>query len=141
MRLAIVGKGGAGKSAICGTLARTLARRGHRVLALDVDRLPGLALSLGLAPGAVDDAGLPEELAERPPERGWVVVLDHRVRDARGLAIVREALPGEEILVVSEDRAIEDADREGVAPLDAAPGAPGVLALAAVARRLVRGAG
>ncbi|CAA9579220.1 MAG: hypothetical protein AVDCRST_MAG88-3130 [uncultured Thermomicrobiales bacterium] len=42
---------------------------------------------------------------------------------------------------MSEDRAIEDADREGVAPLDAAPGAPGVLALAAVARRLVRGAG
>ena len=73
MRLAIVGKGGAGKSAICGTLARTLARRGHRVLALDVDRLPGLALSLGLAPGAVDDAGLPEELAERPLERGWIL--------------------------------------------------------------------
>lgn len=73
MRIAVVGKGGAGKSAVCGTLARVLARRGHRVLALDVDTLPGLALSLGFPPGAVDDAGLPEELAERQPERGWVL--------------------------------------------------------------------
>lgn len=73
MRLAVVGKGGVGKSAICGTLARVLARRGHRVLALDVDTLPGLALSLGLPPGAVGDAGLPEDLAERQPERGWAL--------------------------------------------------------------------
>jgi CO dehydrogenase maturation factor len=47
MRLAVVGKGGAGKSVIAGTLARIFARRGHRVLALDSDMLPGLALSLG----------------------------------------------------------------------------------------------
>jgi len=32
---------------VAGTLARVLARRGHRVLALDSDTLPGLALSLG----------------------------------------------------------------------------------------------
>ena len=47
MRLAVVGKGGAGKSVIAGTLARVLARRGERVLAFDSDLLPGLALSLG----------------------------------------------------------------------------------------------
>ena len=35
---------------IAGTLARTLARRGHTVLALDSDLMPGLALSLGAAP-------------------------------------------------------------------------------------------
>jgi CO dehydrogenase maturation factor len=46
LRVAVVGKGGAGKSLIAGTLAR----RGHHVLALDVDTLPGLALSLGLGP-------------------------------------------------------------------------------------------
>jgi CO dehydrogenase maturation factor len=45
--LAVTGKGGAGKSVIAGTLARLLARRGHRVLALDSDPMPGLALSLG----------------------------------------------------------------------------------------------
>ena len=47
LRLAVVGKGGAGKSTIAGTLARTLARRGEHVLALDSDMQPGLALSLG----------------------------------------------------------------------------------------------
>ncbi len=73
LRVALVGKGGAGKSAISGMLARVLARRGHRVLALDVDTLPGLALSLGLAPDAVGDAGLPEELGERQPDRGWML--------------------------------------------------------------------
>jgi CO dehydrogenase maturation factor len=46
-RLAVVGKGGAGKSVIAGTLARLLARDGRRVLALDSDMLPGLTLSLG----------------------------------------------------------------------------------------------
>ena len=48
MRLAFVGKGGAGKSAISGTFARYLARQGHNVLAIDSDPLPGLAFSLGL---------------------------------------------------------------------------------------------
>ncbi len=47
MRLAVVGKGGAGKSVIAATLARVLARRGRKVLALDSDTLPGLSISLG----------------------------------------------------------------------------------------------
>ena len=49
MRIAVVGKGGVGKSVIAGTLARILARRGHTVLALDSDLMLGLALSLGAA--------------------------------------------------------------------------------------------
>ncbi|MCA1844818.1 MAG: hypothetical protein LC792_16820 [Actinobacteria bacterium] len=67
MRVAFVGKGGSGKSAIAGTTARLLARRGHAVLALDVDHVPGLAYSLGLA---VDDAPpIPAEaIVARPPE-------------------------------------------------------------------------
>ncbi|MCW3010008.1 MAG: cobyrinic acid ac-diamide synthase [Solirubrobacterales bacterium] len=47
MRLAVAGKGGSGKSVVTGTLARILARRGHKVLALDSDTLEGLAFSLG----------------------------------------------------------------------------------------------
>jgi CO dehydrogenase maturation factor len=46
--LAVVGKGGSGKSVIAGTLARLLARRGHPVLALDSDPMPGLSISLGV---------------------------------------------------------------------------------------------
>jgi len=49
LRIVVVGKGGAGKSVVAGTVARILARRGRRVLALDTDTVPGLALSLGAA--------------------------------------------------------------------------------------------
>lgn len=62
LRLAIVGKGGAGKSLIAGTLARLLARRGRPVLAADFDTNPGLAYSLGVPPG--DGALADEAVAE-----------------------------------------------------------------------------
>lgn len=61
MRVAFVGKGGAGKSSIAGVFARLLARSGARVLALDSDPMPGLAYSLGV-PSA--DAGIPAEAVE-----------------------------------------------------------------------------
>jgi CO dehydrogenase maturation factor len=51
---------------IAGTLARIYARRGHKVLALDSDMLPGLTLSLGA------------EEPERPP------LLDAAQRDEEG---------------------------------------------------------
>ncbi len=47
LRIVVVGKGGAGKSVVAGTMARILARHGRHVLALDTDTVPGLALSLG----------------------------------------------------------------------------------------------
>ena len=55
MKLAIAGKGGSGKTSISGTLARVLARRGRRVLAIDGDSNPNLALTLGLPPERMDD--------------------------------------------------------------------------------------
>ncbi|MBI3966211.1 MAG: AAA family ATPase [Chloroflexi bacterium] len=48
MRLALAGKGGAGKTTIAATLARVFARRGYRVNALDDDPNPNLATALGL---------------------------------------------------------------------------------------------
>ncbi len=75
LRVAFVGKGGTGKSALAGTVCRQLARRGHRVLALDVDTMPGLAVSLGMPP---DGARLPTGLAERVEGKGWQVVKDAR---------------------------------------------------------------
>ena len=48
MRVCVVGKGGAGKSMVAGTMARLVAQRGERVLAFDADPMPsGMARSLG----------------------------------------------------------------------------------------------
>jgi len=48
MRLAVCGKGGAGKTTISATLARVFARQGHAVTALDGDPNPNLATALGV---------------------------------------------------------------------------------------------
>jgi CO dehydrogenase maturation factor len=54
MKVAVVGKGGAGKTTVAGTLARALGRAGHRVLALDADINPMLGISLGVGPERTD---------------------------------------------------------------------------------------
>jgi CO dehydrogenase maturation factor len=48
MRVAVVGKGGSGKTSVSGVLARSLAKAGHRVVGLDCDTNPNLGLSLGV---------------------------------------------------------------------------------------------
>lgn len=47
MKVAVVGKGGSGKTTSAAILARTLARQGVRTIALDCDTNPNLGLSLG----------------------------------------------------------------------------------------------
>ncbi|CAN5501143.1 carbon monoxide dehydrogenase accessory protein CooC [soil metagenome] len=65
LRVAFVGKGGVGKSAIAGTFARVLARAGHDVLAIDSDPMPGLAFSLGVESS---DAAIPDDAVDQRPE-------------------------------------------------------------------------
>jgi len=65
LRVAFVGKGGVGKSAVAGTFARTLARQGSPVLAIDSDPMPGLAFSLGID---VTDVGIPDEAVRERAE-------------------------------------------------------------------------
>ena len=60
IRLAIVGKGGAGKTTIAGALARTFAARGLRVLAIDADPDANLASVLPL-----DGTERPKPLAQQ----------------------------------------------------------------------------
>lgn len=54
MRIAVTGKGGSGKSTVSGALARQLARRGHKVVAVDADPNPNLGISLGVDRHAVE---------------------------------------------------------------------------------------
>ncbi len=70
---------------------------------------------------------------------GRVVVTANRVRDADDVARVRAAFPGVEPVLVPDDPAIVAAERRGLAPLDAAPDAPAVRALVALAESLHAG--
>src|SRR5689334_20964977 len=55
MQISFAGKGGSGKTTISATVARTFARRGHAVRAIDGDSNPNLALALGIpAPEAIE---------------------------------------------------------------------------------------
>lgn len=48
MKIAVAGKGGAGKTVVAGVLASFFAEKGFKVLAIDADPSPNLALTLGI---------------------------------------------------------------------------------------------
>ena len=106
LRLAVVGKGGAGKSTISATLARLFARRGYRVLALDSDTLPGLSISLGV--GVPDE--VPLNAAVEQNEKGrWKLVKG--VGAARAVQrFATDAPDGVRLLQIGKT------DRQGLAP-------------------------
>jgi len=54
MKIAVVGKGGSGKTTTSAVLARTFARAGVSTLALDCDSNPNLGISLGLGEDATE---------------------------------------------------------------------------------------
>ena len=66
MKLAIAGKGGSGQTSIFGAMARLPARGRHRVLAIDGDSNPNLALTLGIPVEKMNDIPtLPRDLLRR----------------------------------------------------------------------------
>ena len=94
MKIAVGGKGGSGKTTIAGTLARVLAARGQRVVALDDDSNPNLAQTIGLPDRAALPPALPRDMLE---ER----------TDAEGQSWLELTVPAEEFI-----------DRYGVAAAD-----------------------
>ena len=48
MKIAVAGKGGVGKTVVAGVLASFFAEKGFKVLAIDADPSPNLALTLGI---------------------------------------------------------------------------------------------
>jgi CO dehydrogenase maturation factor len=94
LKLAVVGKGGAGKTVLCTLLARRFAAGGSRVLALDLDTSPGLAISLGLDPS---DSPLPEEAIEENKKSAYGWALRNGL-DAR-VVVSRYGMPTDEGII------------------------------------------
>jgi CO dehydrogenase maturation factor len=68
---------------------------------------------------------------------GQVMVIANRLRGDADLGLIQQALPGEAIYGVTRDSAVEDADRDARAPIDAAPDSPAMRALRIIAHRLL----
>jgi CO dehydrogenase maturation factor len=94
MKVAVVGKGGAGKTTVAGTVARALGRRGESVLALDADVNPMLGISLGVGPERTEaligarqalDAG---EAEHQPTGEGLVEAFGAEAPDNVRLVVV-----------------------------------------------------
>ncbi|MBF6592591.1 MAG: AAA family ATPase [Ktedonobacterales bacterium] len=87
MRIAVAGKGGAGKTTIAATTARLFARRGFAVHAIDDDPNPNLSAALGVAPEQA------AALRRAPREE-----IMEEVADASGHATLRLKRPFSEVL-------------------------------------------
>jgi CO dehydrogenase maturation factor len=128
-------------------LLRQLARP-DRVVVADFEAGLGTVMRLGGNPVdvvvvVVEPTAKSLEVGRRAAESvreaglGRVVVAANRVRDEDDTARVRAAFPGFVPVLVPEDPAIVDAERQGAAPLDAAPDAPAVRALVGLAHGLL----
>ena len=132
----------------CGVNPINLVRQlehGDRTVICDLEA--GLSTVEKLEPGVVDvllvvanPSGKALEVARRAVEmadgRAEIIVVANRVRDASDLELVQDIAGGHELFVIPEDAVIAAADREGVAPIDLDPDAPGVAALVRLAERV-----
>ena len=100
LRIALAGKGGAGKTTISSTLARVLARQGKRVLVIDGDSNPNVAVALGIErerAAALDT--LPVTLTNRKLNGAGLnvpvteVVRQHGIAGPDGVEVVQMCMP------------------------------------------------
>lgn len=87
MRIAVVGKGGSGKTTTAATLARLFARRGYSVTAIDDDPNPNLSVALGLNQEQISRLG-------RVPREDIL----EEVEDEQGAATLHLTRPFSEVL-------------------------------------------
>ncbi len=100
LRVAIAGKGGAGKTTLSATLARLAARAGREVLVIDADSNPNVAVAMGIAPEvAADIPPLPAGLVSRKltgaalREPVTDVIAQHGLRGPDDVAVLHMAMP------------------------------------------------
>jgi CO dehydrogenase maturation factor len=93
MKIAVSGKGGAGKTTVAALMAAELVRRGYRVTAIDADPNPTLAVGLGLGAAPVTPlSDMADEIEDRVGSAG-VIRLNPRVDDlVDRIAVGRDGL-------------------------------------------------
>jgi CO dehydrogenase maturation factor len=85
MKVAVVGKGGSGKTTTSAIVARTFARHGLPVVALDCDSNPNLGISLGVGDDETERlVSMRQSLQEGEEEHapGWDELIDRFGSDA-----------------------------------------------------------
>jgi CO dehydrogenase maturation factor len=103
---------------------------------LDDQRVDAVLVVVEPTPKSIEVGTRAAQLAKEK-SFGRVVVIASRVRGDDDLAAIQAAFPDHEVVAVPDDPAIVEADRNGVAPIDAHPEAPAVRALVELARTLV----
>ena len=100
MKLAVAGKGGAGKTTFSATAARLLAQAGHPVIAIDADTNPNLHMALGVTNEAVQEVPFPPTSIVSRAFDGPALnepldeVLDrHTITAADGVRLLRMGMP------------------------------------------------
>ncbi|MCA1671410.1 MAG: AAA family ATPase [Actinobacteria bacterium] len=69
MKIGIVGKGGVGKTTLSALICEEYRQRGRRVLAIDTDSNPNLAISLGLDEDTARRTSLASSAVSEVPRR------------------------------------------------------------------------
>jgi CO dehydrogenase maturation factor len=122
VKVAVAGKGGAGKTTVSGTLARALGRSGERVLALDADANPMLGVSLGVGAERTDllvavrqalEAG---EVEHEPTSEGMVERFGADAPDGVRLVVASRIdtdSPGCQCCGVSPDQLLRELEADG----------------------------
>ena len=120
--------------------------------AVVADLEAGVGTMLRMGSGAVDVAVVVVEASAKSIEVGHrlvelarerqvprVVVVANRVRDDDDVERLQKEFPDVEVVPVPDEPAVVEADRKGLAPLDLAPDAPGIVALRRLAESLPNG--
>lgn len=100
LRIAVAGKGGAGKTTLSATLSRLVARQGRSVLVIDADSNPNVAVALGISQVAAAAINpLPMGLVSRRLDGAALndpvstIVERFGARGPDGVAVVHMAMP------------------------------------------------
>ncbi|MBV8543091.1 MAG: adenylyl-sulfate kinase [Pseudonocardiales bacterium] len=131
MKIALVGKGGSGKTTLAALLVRRLVAAGRPVLALDADINQHLAVALGAT--EADAAALPTLAAHLPLIKDYLRGVNPRIASAEVMVKTTPPGAGSRLLRVVERNPIYDAcvrEVDGVALAVTGPFAEGDLGVA-----------